>query len=79
MKVKVRFKSLLLLLLTAVMLPAAASNVLPGSFSTCAAEKENSKRPTVLLILDGFGLNERSEHNAIALADTPVLDRLMKE
>ena len=79
MKVKVRFKSLLLLLLTAVMLPAAASNVLPGSFSACAAEKENSKRPTVLLILDGFGLNERSEHNAIALADTPVLDRLMKE
>ena len=79
MKVKVRFKSLLLLLLTAVMLPAAASNVLPGSSSACAAEKENSKRPTVLLILDGFGLNERSEHNAIALADTPVLDRLMKE
>ena len=79
MKVKVRFKSLLLLLLTAVMLPAAASNVLPGSSSACAAEKENSKRPTVLLILDGFGLTERSEHNAIALADTPVLDRLMKE
>lgn len=38
-----------------------------------------NKRPTVLLILDGFGINEKSEHNAIALADTPVLDRLMKE
>ncbi len=37
------------------------------------------KTPTVLLILDGFGLNAQSEHNAIALADTPVLDRLMKE
>jgi 2,3-bisphosphoglycerate-independent phosphoglycerate mutase len=37
------------------------------------------KGPTVLLILDGFGLSEQSEHNAIAGADTPVLDRLMKE
>ena len=37
------------------------------------------KKTTVLLILDGFGLSEKTEHNAIALADTPVLDRLMKE
>ncbi len=37
------------------------------------------KKPTVLMILDGYGLNERREHNAIALADTPVMDRLMKE
>jgi 2,3-bisphosphoglycerate-independent phosphoglycerate mutase len=44
-----------------------------------AAEKPDSKRPTVLLILDGYGLNEKEEHNAIALADTPVMDRLMKE
>lgn len=39
----------------------------------------DAKGPTVLLILDGFGLNERIEHNAIALANTPVLDRLMVE
>lgn len=38
-----------------------------------------SKRPTVLLILDGFGLNDRREGNAIAIANTPVMDRLMKE
>jgi 2,3-bisphosphoglycerate-independent phosphoglycerate mutase len=44
-----------------------------------AEEAANLKRPTVLLILDGFGLDDRSEHNAIAQADTPVLDRLMKE
>ncbi|MBQ6345935.1 MAG: 2,3-bisphosphoglycerate-independent phosphoglycerate mutase, partial [Clostridia bacterium] len=44
-----------------------------------ASEESNGKRPTVLLILDGFGLSDQTEHNAIALADTPVLDRLMKE
>ena len=38
-----------------------------------------SKRPTVLMILDGYGLNPRKDHNAVALAQTPVMDRLMKE
>ena len=38
-----------------------------------------SKRPTVLMILDGYGLNPRQDHNAVALAQTPVMDRLMKE
>lgn len=38
-----------------------------------------SKKPTVLMILDGFGLNETSEGNAVAQADTPVLDKLMKD
>ena len=38
-----------------------------------------NKRPTVLMILDGFGLNERTEHNAIALANKPVLNQLMKD
>ncbi len=38
-----------------------------------------SKRPTVLMILDGFGLNERKDHNAVALAKTPVIDKLMAE
>ncbi len=36
-----------------------------------------SKKPTVLLILDGFGLNEKTEGNAIAMADTKVIDGLM--
>ena len=31
------------------------------------------------MILDGFGLNETTEGNAVALADTPVLDKLMKD
>lgn len=38
-----------------------------------------SKKPTVLMILDGFGLNEQTNGNAVAQADTPNLDKLMKE
>lgn len=38
-----------------------------------------SKKPTVLMILDGYGLNEKKEANAIAEANTPVMDRLMAE
>lgn len=36
------------------------------------------KRPTMLMILDGFGLNDRREGNAIAQADTPNLDRIFR-
>ncbi len=38
-----------------------------------------SKKPTVLMILDGFGLNEKEQGNAAVQADTPVIDRLMKD
>ncbi len=38
-----------------------------------------SKRPTVLMILDGYGLNENKRDNAIAEGNTPVMDRLMAE
>ena len=38
-----------------------------------------SKRPTVLMILDGYGLSDRKEGNGIANANTPVMDSLMKE
>ena len=38
-----------------------------------------AKKPVVLLILDGYGLNEKTEGNAVALAKTPVMDKLMKE
>lgn len=38
-----------------------------------------SKKPTVLMILDGYGLNEKQEANAIYEAKTPVMDRLMAE
>lgn len=38
-----------------------------------------SKKPTVLMILDGFGLNDKTEGNAVAQAQTPNIDALMKE
>ena len=34
-----------------------------------------SKKPVVLMVLDGYGLNDRTEGNAIALANTPVMDK----
>ncbi len=36
-------------------------------------------KTTVLMILDGFGLNDRKEGNAIRLAKTPVIDSLMEK
>ncbi|MBI2411563.1 MAG: 2,3-bisphosphoglycerate-independent phosphoglycerate mutase [Candidatus Kerfeldbacteria bacterium] len=36
-------------------------------------------RPLVLLILDGWGLAPADEHNAITLAKTPIIKRLMQE
>ncbi len=38
-----------------------------------------SKKPTVLMILDGYGLNEKTEGNAVAQANTPNMDALMKD
>ena len=38
-----------------------------------------SKKPVVLMILDGYGLNDTKEHNAVAEAKTPVMDKLMAE
>ena len=38
-----------------------------------------SKKPVVLMILDGYGLNDKTEGNAVAQAKTPVMDKLMAE
>ena len=38
-----------------------------------------SKKPVVLMVLDGYGLSDKTEGNAIAMANTPVMDKLMKE
>lgn len=37
------------------------------------------KKPTVLMILDGYGLNDKKEANAVAEANTPVIDKLMAQ
>ena len=33
-----------------------------------------SKKPVVLMILDGYGLNKKQEANAVYEAKTPVMD-----
>ena len=38
-----------------------------------------SKKPTVLMILDGYGLNKNCEHNAVCEGKTPVMDQLMSQ
>ncbi len=37
------------------------------------------KKPVVLLILDGYGINDNPEGNAIKMANTPVMDKLEAE
>ncbi len=38
-----------------------------------------SKKPVVLMILDGYGLNNNCDHNAVCEARTPVMDQLMSQ
>ena len=37
------------------------------------------KKPVMLMILDGFGINENTDGNAIKLAKTPNITQLMKK
>ena len=39
--------------------------------------QDSAPRPVVLCILDGWGVREETDHNAIALGDTPHWDRLV--
>lgn len=38
-----------------------------------------SKKPVVLMILDGYGLNDNCKANAVCEGNTPVMDQLMRE
>ena len=38
-----------------------------------------SKKPVVLMILDGYGLNKNCEANAVCEGKTPVMDQLMSQ
>ena len=42
-------------------------------------DMDMSKKPTVLMILDGYGLRDDAHGNAVAEAATPVMDKLMAE
>ena len=37
------------------------------------------KKTTMLMILDGFGINEKDEGNAVKMANIPNIDRIMKQ
>jgi 2,3-bisphosphoglycerate-independent phosphoglycerate mutase len=39
----------------------------------------NFKKPTMLMILDGYGINPNPKGNAIAMADKPALDSIMNK
>ena len=39
---------------------------------------ETLKKPIVLCIMDGWGINKNRENNAVALANTPNVDLLTK-
>ena len=38
-----------------------------------------NRKPIMLMILDGFGINENEKGNAVKLANTPNIDKLMKK
>ena len=38
-----------------------------------------SKKPTVLMILDGFGINDKVEGNAVKQANRPVIGAMVKK
>lgn len=42
-------------------------------------EKNDKIKPLILIILDGWGIAPPNEGNAIALAKTPIMDKLSKE
>ncbi|MYL23727.1 2,3-bisphosphoglycerate-independent phosphoglycerate mutase [Halomonas alkaliantarctica] len=42
-------------------------------------DTSNTPRPVALIILDGYGHNPDTQHNAVAAANTPVMDRLWAE
>ncbi len=50
----------------------------PGAFLTMKV-KAMIPKPVMLVILDGWGIRESSEHNAIAQAHTPHYDSLLAE
>ncbi len=37
------------------------------------------QKPVVMMVLDGYGITEKEEGNAIKMANTPVMDKLMDE
>jgi 2,3-bisphosphoglycerate-independent phosphoglycerate mutase len=55
----------------------AANAAITAANVAAQAATDGEKRTTLLVILDGLGLNPATEGNAVALANTPTLDRLL--
>src|SRR5690606_35591457 len=51
----------------------------PSKPLKCRLTMTAKKRPMVLIVLDGWGYSEATEHNAIYAAKSPVWDRLWDE
>lgn len=49
------------------------------SNNDASTKEAPTKKPTVLIILDGWGYREQSDSNAIQAANTPVLDKLKND
>jgi len=57
--------------------PHKHSKLCPNAYTDVM--KKPQHRPILLVILDGFGYSEKTEHNAIRNANTPHLDRLWND
>ncbi|HIY37615.1 MAG TPA: 2,3-bisphosphoglycerate-independent phosphoglycerate mutase, partial [Candidatus Agathobaculum merdigallinarum] len=62
---------------TAAKKPAAAKKT--ATRKTAAAKAQGPKKPTALIIMDGFGHRDEKKGNAIEAANTPNLDKIFKE
>ena len=59
--------------------PAAKRGRKPKAATAAAKKAEGPKKPTALIIMDGFGLTEPGPGNAVANASTPNLDRIFRD
>ncbi len=50
---------------------------MPTTKTPSASTARPFATPTLLIVLDGFGINPRRDHNAVALARTPFWDELL--
>ena len=59
--------------------PAAKRGRKPKAAAAAAKKAEGPKKPTALIIMDGFGHREETKGNAIEAAKKPNLDKIFAE
>ena len=59
--------------------PAAKRGRKPKAATAAAKKAEGPKKPTALIIMDGFGHRDEKKGNAILAANTPNLDKIFSE